>query len=119
MNTFKTPTTAIKAMMISLISVGLFGGAAAMADQAGLGTRSKTVSFNDLDLSTVQGQQIAQERVHQMARTLCDQVSDPTDMSHQTNYVACVDAAVAKAGVGLQALISKHSTAKFARSDAK
>jgi UrcA family protein len=119
MNTFNTPTTAIKAMMISLISVGLLGGAAAMADQAGFNTRSKTISFSDLDLSTVQGQQIAQERVHQLARTLCDQVADPTDMSHQTNYVACIDATVAKAGESLQALVNKRSAAKFARSDAK
>jgi UrcA family protein len=119
MNTFNTSKITIKTLLISLISVGLFGGAAAMADQAGFSTRSKTMSFSDLDLSTVQGQQIAQERVHQLARTLCAQVADPTDMSHQYNYVACIDATVAKAGVSLQALVNSHSTVKFARSEAK
>jgi UrcA family protein len=90
-----------------------------MADQVGSSTRSKTVSFGDLDLSTIQGQLTAQERVHQLARTLCAQVADPTDMSHQTNYVACIDSTVAKAGVSLQALVKKQSTAQFARTDVK
>jgi UrcA family protein len=119
MNTFKTPTAAIKALLISLITVSLFGGTAAMADQVGFSTRTKTVSFQDLNLSTVQGQQIARERVQQMASTLCAKVADPTDMSHHKNFLACVDATVANAGVNLQALINKQSTAQFARADVK
>jgi UrcA family protein len=123
MNTINTPPTAIKAPLISMITValismttvGLFGGAPVMADQTGYNTRTKTVTFADLDLSTVQGQQIAKERVHQMARTLCSQVADPTDMSRAYNYVACINAAQAKAGVSLQALIEKQSTAQLAR----
>jgi len=114
MNTFNTQA-AVKTLLISLITAGLFCGAPVMADQAGYNTRTKTVTFSDLDLSTVQGQQIAKERVHQMARTLCSQVADPTDMSHAYNYVACIDAAAAKAGVSLQALVNKRSTAQFAR----
>jgi UrcA family protein len=119
MKTFNTQTTAIKTLIISLMGVGLFGGTAAIADQVGFSSRTKSVNFSDLNLATVQGQEIARERVHQMARALCSQVADPTDMSHQTNYVACVDAATAKAGVSLQALISKQSTAQFARADLK
>ncbi len=115
MNTFNTQATAIKTLLISLITMGLFCGVSAMADQPGYSTRTKTVTFSDLNLSTVQGQQIAKERVHQMARTLCTQVADPTDMSRAYNYVACIDATEAKAGASLQALINKQSTAQFAR----
>ena len=121
MNTLSTRATAIKIPLISIIvlismtTAGLFSGAPAMADQAGYNTRTKTVTFSDLDLSTAQGQQIAKERVHQMARTLCSQVADPSDMSHEYNYVACINAAVAKAGVSLQARIKKESAAQVAR----
>jgi len=118
MNTFNTPATTIKAVLMSLISVGLFGGTA-FADQVGPTSLTKTVRFDDLNLATAQGQEVAQERVQQMARRLCDQVADPTDMSHHANYLKCVDATVAKAGVSLQALINKQSTAQFARYDVK
>jgi UrcA family protein len=118
MNTFNT-TTAIKTLMISLMTVGFFGTTAALADQVGPRVASKNVSFSDLNLATAEGQQVAQERVHRLARTLCSQVADPTDMSHHANYLACMDAALAKAGNNLQALVKKQSTAQFARSDVK
>jgi UrcA family protein len=118
MNTFNTPKSAKKALLLALITVG-GGGAAAIADQVGPSSLTKTVSLQDLDLLTVQGQQVARERVHQLARTLCDRVVDPTDLSHHANYLACVDATVAKAGVSLQALIYKQSTKRFARTDVK
>jgi len=117
MNTVNTPKSAKKALLISLITVSGWGAAAAIADQVGPSSLTKTVSFQDLDLSTVQGQQVARERLHQLAGTLCDRVADPTDLSHHTNYLACVDASVAKAGVRLQALINKQSTAQFARAN--
>lgn len=119
MNTSKTPNRPIKSLLVTLIFLGVLGGAAAMADQVGPSSLTKTVNFQDLDLSTVQGQQIARERVHQLARVLCDKVADPTDMSHHTNYLACVDATVAKAGDSLQALINKSSNAQFARAAVK
>jgi UrcA family protein len=119
MNTVNTPKSAIKILLISMITIGVFGGAAAIADQVGPSSLTKTLSFQDLDLSTVEGQRIARERVHQMARVLCDKVADPTDMSHHTNYLACVDATLTKAQDGLQALINKQSTAQFARDDVK
>lgn len=117
MNTVNTVKSGIKTLLISTIALGTFGGAAAIADQVGPSALTKTLSFQDLDLSTVQGQQIAQGRVHQMARVLCNRVADPTDMSHHKNYLACVDATVAKAAESLQAVISKQSTAHFARAD--
>jgi UrcA family protein len=102
-----------------MLSIGLLGSSLAQADQPTSGSRSKQVSFAGLDLSTVEGQQIAQARVHEMARTLCSQVADSHDLSHQPNYVACIDTAVAQAGERLQALISKHENATFARTDSK
>jgi UrcA family protein len=119
MNTFNTPKSLINTLLISLTAVAGFGGAAAMADQVGPSTLTQTVSLQDLNLSTVQGQQIARERLDRLARTLCDRVADPTDMSHHSNYLACVDATVGKAGNRLQALIKQQSTAQFARADMK
>jgi UrcA family protein len=114
MNTFNT-TTVIKTLMISLMTVGFFGGAAAMADQVGNSVASKKVSLSDLDLATAEGRQVAQDRLHQLARALCAQVADPTDMSHHDNYLACMDATLAKAGASLQALVKKQSSEQFAR----
>jgi UrcA family protein len=117
MNTFNIPKSAIKTLILSLVTVSVFGGAAAIADQVGPSFIAKPVSLKDLDLSTVQGQRIAQQRVHQLARTLCERVADPTDMSHHANYLACVDATVARAGARLQALINNPSIAQFARAE--
>ena len=119
MNTFNTPKSAITPLLASLVTLCVFGGTAAIADQVGPSSLTKTVNFQDLDLSTVPGQQIARERVHHLAGMLCEKVADPTDMSHHTNYLACVDATVAKASESLQAVISKQSTAHFARADVK
>ena len=119
MITINTSTSTFKTLLISMITMVVFSGADAIADQVGPSSLTKTVSFQDLDLSTVLGQQIAQDRVHDIARMLCNQVADPTDMSHHMNYLACVDATAAKAGHGLQALIDKQSTAQFARADLK
>jgi UrcA family protein len=118
MNTFET-TTAVKALLISLVALAGFGAAAAMADQVGNSISSKQVSLTDLDLSTVQGQQIARERVRHMAHTLCAQVADPTDLSHHANYLACLDTTLAKAENSLQALVANQSTARFASADVK
>jgi UrcA family protein len=119
MNTFNTPKSVIKTLLISLTAVAGFGGAAAIADQVGPSTLTQTVSLQDLNLATIQGQQIARERVGKLARMLCDRVADPTDMSHHSNYLACVDATVAKAGNRLQALINQQSTARFGLADLK
>jgi len=36
-------------------------------------------------------------RHHQAARDLCSRVADDLDLSHQSNYLACVDEAMARA----------------------
>jgi UrcA family protein len=60
-------------------------------------SRSEQVSIAGLDLSTTDGLHVARERVHQVARRLCLQLVDQNDLSHQSNYVNCVEDAVAGA----------------------
>ena len=79
------------AMLLSVIAA-----AAAVAAQP-YDSRSQTVSLAGLDLSTPEGMSAARERVDKTARRLCSQLADPADLSHQTNYVKCVDDAVADA----------------------
>jgi UrcA family protein len=51
----------------------------------------------DLDLSTIQGQTIARERVHRLASALCNRISDPQDLGHYGHWVRCVAAATDQA----------------------
>jgi UrcA family protein len=89
----------------------LFGIALpAQAADAGYGARAKQVSLTDLNLSTVAGQTAAHERLHQMARRLCAEVQDDLDLSHQSNFVKCVDAATAQTLPHLDAMI-RNATA--------
>jgi UrcA family protein len=60
-------------------------------------TRSARVSLADLDLSTPEGARAARERLHKTVRHLCNRVADELDLSHQANYVACVDETLAAA----------------------
>ena len=102
-----------------MLSIGMLGGAAAKADQVTGDSRSEHVKLSDLDLSTADGQQLAQARVHQIARTLCSRVADELDVSHHENFIKCVDTTVAKAGEQLQALLNRQPASKLARSDVK
>ena len=60
-------------------------------------TGSATVSLAGLDLSTPEGKTAAHDRVNMAARRLCFKLSDSNDLSRQSNYVACVNDAVATA----------------------
>ena len=60
-------------------------------------TRSGKVSLADLNLSTPEGANAARDRLRQAARRLCARVADELDLSHQANYVACVDESLAVA----------------------
>ena len=53
-------------------------------------TRSVKVSLADLDLTTAEGKRAAHDRLHDVARRVCSQVADNFDLSHQPNFVACV-----------------------------
>jgi UrcA family protein len=69
---------------------------------AGAAETSTIVSISDLDLSTQKGMQVARERVHEAARQLCQKVVDPWSLSHQPDYVQCVDETTADAVTQLQ-----------------
>jgi UrcA family protein len=60
-------------------------------------TRAASVSLADLDLSTPEGARAARDRLHETARRLCSRLVDLQDLSHQPNFVACVDEALAHA----------------------
>jgi len=110
----------IKAFVIAASMITLFGmSATAGADEQKPVTKSKHVGLADLDLSTTQGQAIAYERLHQSARNLCSQVADELDLSHQANFVACVDNAMANVGAKLQALANRKAGTSVAQNQAK
>ena len=94
------------AAMVALVGLNT----AAPADPNTGGARAKNVSLADIDLSTVEGQRIARERLHRAARYLCARVADDLDISHHENYLACVDAAMAGAATRLQAMTSRSGT---------
>jgi UrcA family protein len=130
MTTFNTFSLAMKSTMTALgsrtrfaalaaLSIGMLGSAASNADQFAGESRTAHVTLAGLNLSTAMGQQVAQARLHEVARTLCNRVADSLDLSHQANYVKCVDSAVAKANQQLQALVNQQSAARVARADVK
>jgi UrcA family protein len=59
--------------------------------------KSAVVSLADVDLSTTKGMETARERIHQKARQLCSKVVNPWSISHQPDYVLCVDSTTAAA----------------------
>jgi UrcA family protein len=82
--------------------------------------RARSVSLTDLDLSTPDGARAAHERLYGVARTLCTQVADDLDLSHHTNYLACVDDAMARSLPAIQQLARKNSPVSgFARNTDK
>jgi len=66
-------------------------------DRGAGSTRSASVSLADLDLSTPEGERAALERLRSTARHLCLRLGDSRDRSAHSNYVACVDQALAGA----------------------
>lgn len=59
--------------------------------------RTARVSVADLDLSTIEGQTIAGERVRRVARALCSQISDHLDVGQQEHWKWCVAVATEQA----------------------
>jgi UrcA family protein len=70
---------------------------AAPPSDGALVTRSAKVSLAGLDLSTPDGARAARERLRGTARRLCAQVADDLDLSHHSNFVACMEETLAAA----------------------
>jgi UrcA family protein len=71
-------------------------------------TISANTSLTGLDLSKPADLAIARERIHRLAHKLCNHYEDPLSLSHQPDYVACIDDAVAKAEPRLQRLAAEQ-----------
>jgi UrcA family protein len=109
----------VNAIVLTGLTLGAFAWLPASADTSLDGSRTKSISLQGIDLSTVEGQQVARERVHQMARQLCTQVSDDLDLSHRANFLACVDSAMAAANRRIAALVARDATTRLAHNDVK
>lgn len=73
--------------------------------------KSADVSVADLDLSTASGIREAKERLHRAARKLCNEVLEPNSISHQPDFVRCVDTAMAAATAKLERPLLARSEA--------
>ena len=104
-----------KNLIVVAAMVAFVGLNSAVADQISGEMRAKKVTLAGIDLSTLEGQRAARERLHQAARQLCSQVADELDLSHHENYLACVDIAMAKAEPLLQAMASRSGADLLAR----
>jgi UrcA family protein len=129
MKTFNTLSRTMKTAMASLgasnclaavllLSIGAMAGTA-NADQEASYSSTQPVTLAGLNLSTTEGQQLAQARLLGVAHTLCSRVADDLDLSHHANYVKCVDSAMEKANQRLQALVNDQSATRVARADVK
>jgi UrcA family protein len=75
----------------ALIALFTLASAGALADQ------QPVLSLADLDLSTPAGVDAARDRLQQTARQRCSQIADRQDLSHQPNFIACMDETLADA----------------------
>jgi UrcA family protein len=114
-------TDRVSGFVMAATRVGAFLGLLALgahlarADESvkpnGPSARTAAVSVKDLDLATATGMQEARERLHATARRLCGRVVNPWTLSHQQDYVACVDATLASALAQLPApAVAANST---------
>jgi UrcA family protein len=106
------PATRIGATTLAATALALIAALPVFAEPPKVDTndtKSAQLRLADLDLSKAADVAIARERIHQIARTLCDRVEDPLSLSHQPDYVACVADAMAKAEPGLQRLANLKS----------
>jgi UrcA family protein len=84
-------------MLAALCGIGPMAAVAGAAPSTAPVVHSTSVSLSDLDLSTTDGRRMARDRLHETARRLCSQVAASQDLSHQANFVACVDETLANA----------------------
>lgn len=107
-----TATTRVGAFLILLALGCHLARAGESAKPNGPTSRTAVVSMADLDLTTEAGMQVARERLHITARRLCRHTVDPWAISHQQDYVACVDATLASALAQLPSpAVAANSTA--------
>lgn len=91
----KTPaSTVTRGLIVGAISSVMGSGFAPASSAADLtGTHQITVSFTDLDASTVPGASILYRRIRSAAETVCSPVSHG-DLSSRMNWNICVHRAI-------------------------
>jgi UrcA family protein len=110
----RLPTTVLLALSV-LASAAVAGP---ISDTAPV-TRSAKVSLAGLDLSTPDGARAARERLRGTARRLCAQVADDLDLSHQSNFIACVNETLATALRQATDIGASTATAKEAQTSGR
>ena len=73
-------------------------------------TLAAGVPLADLDLSTLEGADIARQRLAAMARRLCDELARRQDVSYQPNSAACVHDTLAGALAQADAIAAARNT---------
>jgi UrcA family protein len=111
----------LKADLTALLAICVLTSAAAAAPTSDTApvTRSAKVSLAGLDFSTPDGARTARERLRGTARRLCAQVADGLDLSHQSNFVACVDETLAAALRQTTEIAASTATANAAQTRAR
>lgn len=77
-------------------------------------TLGASVSLADLDLSTLEGERVAQQRFETVARRLCSELGRRQDLPHQADHAACVHDTLA--GAWAQANVIRAANASPLRS---
>jgi len=73
-------------------------------------TLAANVSLADLDLSTLEGANVARQRLEAMARRLCDELGRRRDLAYQPNYAACLHDSLSGAMAQADALAATRNT---------
>jgi UrcA family protein len=112
---FGPPVAVRTAALLALLAIAPLTAIADTPSAPAQVTRTAKVSLADLDLATPEGARVARKRLHATALRLCSQVADYEDLSHQANFVACVDAALAAAlrqiqGPSVASVAKSHDT---------
>jgi UrcA family protein len=109
---FVMAATRVGAFLVLLALGAHLAHAGESVKPSGPSARTAVVSVNDLDLATAAGMQQARERLRATARRLCGRVTNPWALSHQQDYIACVDATLTSALAQLPApAVAANSTA--------
>src|SRR5229473_2447400 len=91
------PQVAVQTTALMALALAPVAAIAQSPAAAGVETRTSNLALADLDLSTPAGVDAARDRLQQTARRRCSQVADRQDLSHQPNFIACMDETLAAA----------------------
>ena len=106
--------TSIRRVAVSSSLVVLAMTAWCVATASGLAESTMHVQLADLDLASPGGRQIAKDRLHQAAVTVCSGVSDQLDLARRDHVIACIDRLMPKASLALAQLVAQRESIQVA-----